>query len=154
MATKSSVDPNLYTTDYVRSDFAEMSFLGNPHIDAITSALQAIGAEVWATRRRLYVVEALMAKNIPVTPTAIQAYVPTKEEELRWRSDRDRMVNGIYSPFTRAGEVAFPSSQTQSYDPHKQPEIARRPPLDAGDLKVERQVESAANVPAPAKRTL
>lgn len=151
MAKKKPVDAKNYTTDFVRSDFDAMSFLGNPHIDALTSALQAIGAEVWTSRRRQYVVEALMEKNMAVTPAAIQGYVPTKEEEQRWRADRDRMVSGIYAPFLRTGDVTFPSAQSESYDPHKEPDTARRAPLDIGVLQSERQVESAANVPAPPK---
>ncbi len=151
MVAKSPVDPKLYTTDYVRSDFDEMSFLGNPHIDALTTALQAIGAEVWTSRRRLYVIEALMEKKIAVTPSSIQEYMPTAEEDARWKADRDRMVNGIYAPFLRAGEVSFPSAKTQAYDPHKEPDVARRAPLGVGTQQAARQVESAANVPAPGK---
>lgn len=132
MANKSPVDPKNYTTDFVRSDYDNTSLLGNPHLDALTTALQAMGAEVWTTRRRLYVVEALMEKGIAVTPAAIQGYVPTPEEERRWKADRDRMVAGVYAPFLRAGEVTFPSARSESYDPHREPDIARRSPVTVG----------------------
>jgi hypothetical protein len=151
MVSKRPVDPQLYTTDYVRSDFDNMSFLGNPHLDALTTALQAIGAEVWTSRRRLYVIEALMEKNIPVTQASIQAYMPTKEEEQIWKADRDRMISGIYAPFLRAAEVSFPSAQTQSYDPHKEPSIARREPLGVGKLSSEPSAppSPSANIAGP-----
>lgn len=149
MVAKSAVDPKLYTTDYIKSDYDNMTFLGNPHIDALTSALQAIGAEVWTSRRRLYVIEALMEKKLAVTPTSIQGYIPTKEEELRWKADRDRMVSGIYAPFLRAGEVSFPSAKSQGYDPHKEPETARREPLGVDGQVAPRIVPSPANVPGP-----
>jgi hypothetical protein len=133
MVGKSPVDPQLYTTDFVKSDYDNMTLLGNPHLDALTSALQAIGGEVWTSRRRLYVVEALMAKKIPVTPASIQSYVPSKEEAETWKADRDRMIAGIYAPFLRAGDVSFPSAQSQSYDPHKEPSLARRDPVGVGE---------------------
>ena len=151
MVEKSAVDPKVYTTDYIKSDFDAMSFLGNPHIDALTSALQAIGGEVWTSRRRLYVIEALMEKNIPVTRDSIQTYMPTKEEEQLWKADRDRMIAGIYAPFLRAGDISFPSAHTQSYDPHKEPSIARREPITVGKSVGEQTAapSPSANIAGP-----
>lgn len=149
MVGKSAVDPKTYTTDFVKSDFDSMSFLGNPHIDALVSALQAVGAEVWTSRRRLYVIEALMEKKMAVTPASIQGYVPTKDEEMRWKADRDRMISGMYAPFLRAGDVSFPSAKVDTYDPHQEPDIARRAPAGIGVAGPAREGPSPANVPGP-----
>ncbi|HEY6644443.1 hypothetical protein [Povalibacter sp.] len=127
IAKTSKPDPKTYTTDFIKSDLENMTFLGNPHIDALTHSLQALGAEVWTARRRLYVIEALMARKIAVTPESIQAYMPTAEEEQQWKADRDRMIATVNAPFLRSGDVVFPSDKAFSYDPHKEPEIARRP---------------------------
>ena len=139
-----------YTTDYIKSDYEKMTFMGNPHVDALTSALQAVSGEVWTIRRRLYVTEALMEKSIPVTPAAIQKYVPSAEETALWKADRDRFVAGIYAPFLREGSLEFPSPKVSSYDPHK--DTNRTAPEGLGDLKKPTAIQpSAANVPAPKK---
>lgn len=149
MVEKSPVDPKTFTTDYVRSDYADMTFMGNAHIDALTSALQALGAEVWSSRRRLYVIEALMAKKMAVTPASIQAYAPTAEERAAWKADRDRMISGIYAPFLRGGELSFPSPEAGAYDPHKAPDLARQAPSGIEADGTAKVGPSPANVAGP-----
>jgi hypothetical protein len=149
MVTKSTVDPKTFTTDYVKSDFDEMSFLGNPHIDALVSSIQAIGGELWSCRRRLHVIEAMMEKNIPVSPASIQAYMPTAEEDARWKVDRDRLVGGIYAPFLRADALSFPSKATQGYDPHTEPATGRRAPFGVSKDAVTKATPVPANIAGP-----
>lgn len=127
-----SIDPKTCTTDYIASDFNDMTFLGVPHADALALAVQALAGELWTTRRRLHVVEALMEKAIPLTTSAIEGYVPTIEEEQRWKTDRDRLVSGVYEPFLRGDGVAYASREMMQYDPHKEPATARRPAASVG----------------------
>jgi hypothetical protein len=50
-----------------------------------------MSAEMWATKRRLKVVEAVMAKK-GVTPDMIEKYVPSEQELASWEKDRDRFI--------------------------------------------------------------
>ena len=132
MANKTAVDPKTYTTDFIKSDFDETSYLGNPHIDTIILSLQALGGELWTARRRLNVVEALLEKNIPVSSANIQGYVPTASEEARWKIDRDRLIDGMYEPFLHARELKANVGESREFDPNKQPESRRRAPAAVG----------------------
>ena len=51
-----------------------------------------MGAGLWSTKRRLLVMQAVMAKN-GVTPEMIEMYVPNEAEKAAWESDRDRFVD-------------------------------------------------------------
>ena len=131
--TGTPVDSKNYTTDDVKSDYDSMTFLGNPHLDALVLAVQSLGGELWTTRRRLFVVEALMERGIAVTPASIQGYVPTSEQEARWKADRDRLVVGIYEPFLRNPNVTYASPEMMQFDPHKEPDVARKAAIKVGE---------------------
>lgn len=134
MADKAAVDPKTYTTEYIKSDYETLSFLGNPHVDALSKALQILAAEVWISRKRLHVIESLMDKNIPVTRASIQAYMPSPEEQQAWKADRDTMIEAVNAPFMVIDETPFPSVEAFSYDPHKQPSVATRPRVKVGEV--------------------
>jgi hypothetical protein len=105
-----------YESDYIKGDFERAVFLGNPLIDHLFTALQSLGAEVWTNRRRMYVTEALLAQK-GVTTEMIEKYMPTAEEEARWKADRDRMVKMMYAPFLRRADLNYASPQAMDYDP-------------------------------------
>nr|MCU0759595.1 hypothetical protein [Steroidobacteraceae bacterium] len=52
-----------YTAEAIPSDVKNGLFLGNPALDNLMSCMIAMGAEVWATKRRLHVMEAVMAQK-------------------------------------------------------------------------------------------
>jgi hypothetical protein len=107
-----------YASDYVKGDLESAVFLGNPHVDHLFTAMQSLGAETWTNRRRMYVIEALLEKKMPVTQESIQTYMPSEEEEKRWKADRDQFVKTMYAPFLRAGTVDYASPAAQDFDPH------------------------------------
>ena len=86
-----------YTTDAIPSDVKNSLFLGNPALDNLMSCVIAMGAEVWATKRRLHVMQAVMSKH-GITPEMIEKYVPTAEEAKAWEADRDRFVDLTFGP--------------------------------------------------------
>ncbi len=81
-----------YIAEAVPSDIRNSVFLGNAALDNVVSCLIAMGAEVWSTKRRMKVMEALLAKN-GIKPDAIEQYVPTAEEAAAWERDRDRFID-------------------------------------------------------------
>ena len=86
-----------YTAEAIPSDVKNGLFLGNPALDNLMSCMIAMGAEVWATKRRLRVMEAVMAKN-GITPQMIEQYVPSEAEKAAWEADRDRFVDLTLGP--------------------------------------------------------
>ncbi|MCP5327767.1 MAG: hypothetical protein H7A18_07070 [Sinobacteraceae bacterium] len=80
-----------YAVEAVPSDIKNGLFLGNPALDNLMSCVIAMGAEVWATKRRLHVMEALMAKK-GITEEMLEQYVPSAAERAAWDADRNRFV--------------------------------------------------------------
>ena len=91
-----------YTTDFVKADIGNVSFLGNVHIDNIVTALIAMGAEIWTDRRRIRTLESLLAQK-GVTTDMVEQYVPTAAEETAWKKEREVLVDRLYGQFARQG---------------------------------------------------
>ena len=86
-----------YTVEAIPTDVTNGVLLGNASVDKLVSCMIAMGTELWATQRRLKVIEALMAQK-GITPAMIEQYVPSAEEAAAWEKDRDRFVDLTFSP--------------------------------------------------------
>jgi hypothetical protein len=86
-----------YTVDAIPSDITSSVFLGNPALDNVVSCLIAMNAEMWATKRRMKVLEALLAKK-GVTQAMIEGYVPSAAEAAEWERERDRFIDLAMGP--------------------------------------------------------
>ena len=101
MATPDPKRPT-YAAEAIPSDVKNGLFLGNTALDNVVSCMIAMGAEMWSTKRRLHVMEAVMAKN-GITPAMIEKYVPTEAERVAWEADRDRFVDLTLGPLANEG---------------------------------------------------
>lgn len=88
-----------HTVDAIPSDVTTSVFLGNPILDNLVGCMVAMNGELWATKRRMKVLESLLAKK-GVTRDMIENYVPTPEETAEWEKDRDRFVTLAMGPLT------------------------------------------------------
>ena len=105
MATTTlKTDRPTHTADFIQSDAERAVFLGNPVLDNMMTSLIALGTEVWSTRRRMHVLEALLEEK-GVTAEMVEAYMPTAEQEAKWGKDRDRFIDLTYSPLLREGDL-------------------------------------------------
>ena len=91
MAAPDSNRPS-FVAEAIPSDVKNGVFLGNPALDNLVSCMIAMGTEMWATKRRIKVLEALMSKA-GVTPEMIEKYVPSAAERADWERDRDRFID-------------------------------------------------------------
>jgi hypothetical protein len=91
-----------FAVDAIPSDIRNGVFLGNAALDNVVSCLIAFGAEVWSTKRRLKVLEALMTKA-GVTHEMVEKYVPTAAEAAEWERDRDRFIDLTLGPLGNDG---------------------------------------------------
>lgn len=96
MATQKQNRPR-YAAEAIPSDVKNSVFLGNPILDNVVSSLIAMGTEMWATKRRLKVIEAVMAKK-GITNEMIEQYVPSETETAAWEADRDRFIDLTFGP--------------------------------------------------------
>jgi hypothetical protein len=109
MASPADSKRATHVVDAVPSDIRAAQFLGNPVLDNLVSVVIATNTEVWALRRRLKVLEAVLAQK-GVTNEMIEKYVPTPEQEAAWQKDRDRFIDLTLSP------LADPSFRSASAD--------------------------------------
>ena len=91
-----------YATEAIPSDVKNGLFLGNTALDNVVSCVIAMGAEMWSTKRRLHVMEAVMAKH-GITSEMIEKYVPTEAQRVAWEADRDRFVDLTLGPLANEG---------------------------------------------------
>jgi hypothetical protein len=80
-----------FTVDAIKSDIGNSMFLGNPVLDNVVACLISVSGEVWATKRRMKVLESLLAKQ-GITQEMIEKYHPTEQEVAAWEADRDAFV--------------------------------------------------------------
>lgn len=103
-------DKKTYTTDYIPADEPRAVFFGNPHIDHLFSAVAALGAEVWALRRRQKITEKLLEKHGSITSAMIQEYIPTPEDTAAWNAERQELVASVFHSFEQQSDIPYASS--------------------------------------------
>ncbi len=103
MATSNS-DRKSYAADFIKADTQDAVFLGNPLMDDMMTSIIALGAEVWANRRRTHIIELLFEKEGAVTRDMVEAYVPTAEEQAELRKQRDAFIKITYGHIARGSE--------------------------------------------------
>ena len=99
-----AIDKNrpTYAVEAIPSDITNSVFLGNPALDNVMSCIIAMSAEMWATKRRMKVIESLLAKK-GVTQDMIESYVPTAAETKEWEKERDRFISLAMGPLANDG---------------------------------------------------
>jgi hypothetical protein len=101
MATNQTEKPT-HTSMFIKSDTDEAVFLGNPVLDNMMDAFIALGAEVWAGRRRMMVIERLLEEK-GISGEMIEAYLPEESEEAAWGAERDAFIHRIFDVLKRPG---------------------------------------------------
>ncbi len=105
-ATKVASGKETFAADFFKSDTDKQVWLGSPHIDNLVSVSIAIGSEIWALKQRQIISEKLAEKKIPASSAAIEGYRPTKEEEVEWDEERQKLARRLFGVLAR--ETNFP----------------------------------------------
>ncbi len=108
--SKKKSDRPTYTADFYKQDNDRGVFLGSAMNDNLFTALWNLAAEVWVDRRRIWIMTSLLEKHGKVTNEMIEQYVPTEEEEAKWKAKRDAMVSQMFDPFLRRKDVDYAKS--------------------------------------------
>ena len=116
-------------TDFIDHGSDTYTFLQDPVVDALVEVVVELGAETWITRRRMLVLERVMASKGLLAPDLIETYTPSPEDEALWRQERDRMLKSVYAALARRpvrGDAA--AERAKGANPPK------RAPLNATEL--------------------
>ena len=91
-----------FAVEAIPSDINDAVFLGNPVLDGLVSGMIAMGTELWETKRRLKVLQAVM-EDKGITSEMIEQYMPTDEQKAEWEADRDRFIELTFGPLANPG---------------------------------------------------
>jgi hypothetical protein len=116
-------------TDFIDHGSDTYTFLQDPIVDALVEVVVELGAETWITRRRMLVLERVMASRGLLAPELIETYTPSPEEEALWRQERDRMLKSVYAALARR-----PASGDAAAERAKGANPPRRAPLNASGM--------------------
>jgi hypothetical protein len=128
-------------TDYIDHGSASYTFMADPIVDALIQVVLELGAETWITRRRMLVLERVMATHGVLPELAVETYIPTAEDDAAWREERDRMMRSVYAALARRPGVGDAAA-----DLAKSPNPPRHPPLNAGAAGPRAQAKGASGV--------
>jgi len=128
-------------TDYIDHGSASYSFLADPVVDALVQVVLELGAETWITRRRMLVLERVMAMEGILPDLALETYTPTAEDAAAWREERDRMMRSVYAALARRPGVGDAAAELA-----KSPHAPRRSPLNTVAAGPRPQAKGASGV--------
>jgi hypothetical protein len=111
---------SLGTADYIRSDSDKAAYLEGRYADHLATALLNLGAEFWVMRRRMLVLEKLLAERGVHDPSALEAYEPTSDEQLAWEAQRDAFIRRTFSVLT-SDTATLPSDLPSARVPAAEP---------------------------------
>ena len=103
-------DRQTFTSDYIKADTDQASFLGNIVLDNVVTALIALGGEVWTNQRRVMVLEALLEEK-GVTDDMIEAYMPSEEKSAEWQEKRDAYIRRVFGALSNEGDMTLSSGR-------------------------------------------
>ena len=89
-----------YTADFIKSDTDQATFMKDPAMDHLMTALVSVSTEIWAQARRTKIIERLLEDHGKVTREMIEGYRPSAEEEASWRAERDRFIERTFGSLT------------------------------------------------------
>ena len=95
-----------YTADFIKSDTDQATFMADPALDHLMTALVSVSTEIWVQARRMKIVERLLEDHGKVTRDLIESYKPSAEEEKSWQQERDQFIERTFGSITVAAAAA------------------------------------------------
>jgi len=77
------------------------AFFGEEGIDQLLSMVLELAAELWVVRERVFVVEAVLEQQGIAVSTAVEAFVPTVEQQATLASMRSEMTSQMFRSLNR-----------------------------------------------------
>lgn len=102
MTATTDARPSPAADGFIPSDSDNISLFKDQVTDNLMHVVIALGAEMWAMRRRMFVLEAVLEKT-GVSTADIEAYTPTPEQKTAWAQERDLFIGRTFDALTRTG---------------------------------------------------
>ncbi|MCY4157536.1 MAG: hypothetical protein OXF66_08945 [Gammaproteobacteria bacterium] len=83
---------------------SDPQYFDHPVLDHLVETVMQLGSELWATRRRLELLEKVLADAGALPGNAVELYMPSAEEAEQEAAKRDAFVRRLYAGFARGGE--------------------------------------------------
>ncbi len=100
MATDDKKRPT-YAVPFIKGDWDRAVYTDSPHIDNLMSAFLGMGAEHWALKRRMMVLEQFLKDKKVIDLAKVEAYDPPPEVQVAWEKERDDYITRVFSVLTR-----------------------------------------------------
>jgi hypothetical protein len=100
MAEPNSASPA--SDGFIPSHSDDISLFPDPAVDNVVHVLIALGAEFWALRRRMFVLEKVLEKA-GVSTADVEAYRPSAAEKAEWAKERDVFIARTFAGLSRSG---------------------------------------------------
>lgn len=90
-----------YAADFIKGDWNKAVYLDNVHVDNLMSAFITLGTEHWTLRRRMMVLEQLLAKSKSIDLAEVESFDPDPELQAAWQAERDDYIERTFAVLTR-----------------------------------------------------
>ena len=84
---------------------SDPQYFDHPVLDHLVETVMQLGSELWTTRRRLELLEKVLAEAGALPEDAVEQYMPSAAEVSGEAARRDAFVRRLYAGFARGGEV-------------------------------------------------
>jgi hypothetical protein len=87
---------------FIATDTDNISVLADQTTDNLVHVVVALGAELWAVRRRMMTLEKVLdAAGIPAE--RVETFVPDLADAQAWQAERDIFIRRVFSGLARTG---------------------------------------------------
>lgn len=100
--TDAFVRPSPASDGFIAADSDNISLFPDQVTDNLMHVTIALGADLWALRRRMFILEAVLEKA-GVSAADVEAYRPSAEEQALWAKERDLFIGRAFGALTRRG---------------------------------------------------
>ena len=83
---------------------SDPQYFDHPVLDHLVETVMQLGSELWTTRRRLELLEKVLADAGALPENAVELYMPSADEIEDEAARRDAFVRRVYAGFARGGE--------------------------------------------------
>jgi hypothetical protein len=90
------------TDGFIDADSDNISLFPQQVVDNMMHVLIDMGAELWAVRRRMAILERVLEK-VGVSSNDVEQYTPSAEDQRAWQQERDIFIRRAFGALTRKG---------------------------------------------------
>ena len=107
-----------YATDFVKADVDKAVYLDSLYADNLVNAFVELSGEFWVMRKRMLVLETLLAEGRSIDLAKLEGFMPTLEQKAAWDAQRDDFIGRVLGALTREGGKLSMTTPAATVPPH------------------------------------